>query len=894
MAIMLGWLNPLSAQRNLPRFQALVTQADSATLRESTADAQRAIRLYHQALAAAGPTPEAWVLVRVYPFLAHAFIGFGMPDSALYYHRKLVPYLKDPDDLKLLAFVYEDVAGLHVKAARSDSAIVNLKTAVALGRRAGGSRRPAGLQFLLGLVFGKANQPDSARLAMHGTLLLSRQSGEVDIEAHALLAIGRYWLSAEHRRGDSALFYLRKSLEAHDRAGLSAVRARPLTLMAGYFADVFLPDSALFYGRQALSSLPVSEESLERLEATRKLSTIFNQLGRRDSALVYGRAMVASARRTRDQILLADVLADWGSRWMVHNRDTASAAFKEALDLYRQASHPLGLARVHAAFGWSFLGAKQADSALVHLQASRVEYQRAGIGEDWAVPQGIALAYYQRGQADSASRYFDLGYALRSRERRHAGDDFVKLAVAEYGTREFELLWTNAWLLQAPRIGNLQAALGALEATERVRSQVLGDLLGVLNPSELAESVAKQTATDPGVWDPGSFPAQAKDLLDRTLVRADAVLYYLVGPDVMTVWAASKGGPPVVTQVRVRRDTLANAIAGYLQSLAVQQGALRMTSRSAPLERGALGAASAHTESSSDAAKRLAGWVFPAELSATIAKARDVVIIPHGILGQLPFGTLPDPVEAAPIGTVRALRFAPSLRILESATRSPVAWRTKADLGSKAVIVGNPSMPLAPASDGARAPLSPLPGAQLESADVAGRIGMEALVGPAASETIVRRRLAGAPLVHLATHGFSYSRATEAGRSFVALAPDSVSDGLLTMTEVLNAPELKLSADLVVLSACQTGLGNLREAEGTVGLQRAFLARGARSLLVSLWNVSDEATRLLMDRFYQHWLDDPDHPGKAEALRRAQVEVRKTKGFEHPRFWAAFQLVGAN
>jgi CHAT domain-containing protein len=78
-----------------------------------------------------------------------------------------------------------------------------------------------------------------------------------------------------------------------------------------------------------------------------------------------------------------------------------------------------------------------------------------------------------------------------------------------------------------------------------------------------------------------------------------------------------------------------------------------------------------------------------------------------------------------------------------------------------------------------------------------------------------------------------------------------------------------------VLSACQTGLGDLKEAEGTVGLQRAFLAKGARSVLVSLWSVSDAVTEELMKRFYGHWLEDDDRPSKAEALRRAQEDEDK-------------------
>src|SRR6185436_16544269 len=148
-------------------------------------------------------------------------------------------------------------------------------------------------------------------------------------------------------------------------------------------------------------------------------------------------------------------------------------------------------------------------------------------------------------------------------------------------------------------------------------------------------------------------------------------------------------------------------------------------------------------------------------------------------------------------------------------------------------------------------------------------------------------------LAHLATHGYAYESDARARESFVALAPGEGEDGLLTVGEILDDPRLRLSAELVVLSACQTGLGDLKQAEGTVGLQRAFLAKGARSVLVSLWSVSDQATELLMKGFYDHWLDDSDQPSKAESLRRAQEEVRARPEFREPKYWAAFQLVGA-
>lgn len=113
---------------------------------------------------------------------------------------------------------------------------------------------------------------------------------------------------------------------------------------------------------------------------------------------------------------------------------------------------------------------------------------------------------------------------------------------------------------------------------------------------------------------------------------------------------------------------------------------------------------------------------------------------------------------------------------------------------------------------------------------------------------------------------------------------------LYTSDDVVAA----LHADLVVLSACQSGLGSSRLSEGTIGLPRAFLGAGARTVLASLWSVNDEATALLMQRFYEYWLDGASQRTKAQALWRAQNDVRADPRFAHPRYWAAFQLVGGN
>ncbi|HYG81528.1 MAG TPA: CHAT domain-containing protein, partial [Pyrinomonadaceae bacterium] len=112
-------------------------------------------------------------------------------------------------------------------------------------------------------------------------------------------------------------------------------------------------------------------------------------------------------------------------------------------------------------------------------------------------------------------------------------------------------------------------------------------------------------------------------------------------------------------------------------------------------------------------------------------------------------------------------------------------------------------------------------------------------------------------------------------------------DGFLRAGDIFN---LKLPAELVVLSACQTGLGKEIKGEGLVGLTRGFMYAGSPRVMVSLWSVSDAGTAELMTRFYRAMLKDKMRP--AAALRAAQVSLSKEKRWEQPFYWAAFMLQG--
>jgi CHAT domain-containing protein len=143
--------------------------------------------------------------------------------------------------------------------------------------------------------------------------------------------------------------------------------------------------------------------------------------------------------------------------------------------------------------------------------------------------------------------------------------------------------------------------------------------------------------------------------------------------------------------------------------------------------------------------------------------------------------------------------------------------------------------------------------------------------------------------VHFATHG--YLDTTRAGLSAIVLSlydeQGKPQDGFLRTHDVYN---LKLPAELVVLSACETGLGKDVQGEGLEGLTRGFMYAGARRVIVSLWNVNDKATASLMQRLYAGMLRNNKTP--AAALRAAQIEMLRNAQWQSPYYWAPFEMKG--
>jgi CHAT domain-containing protein len=311
-----------------------------------------------------------------------------------------------------------------------------------------------------------------------------------------------------------------------------------------------------------------------------------------------------------------------------------------------------------------------------------------------------------------------------------------------------------------------------------------------------------------------------------------------------------------------------------------------------------------------------------------LAKARRLVIVPHGATAFLPFSALlteppPPAAQRTPVAALPYLvrRFevavVPSATVLLQLRRGPAEERQRVQqalqVGKDLLGIGNPVLGGITTGDARRRTrrvragrsgivawppheqLAALPFTGVELQQIAQLFPparQDLLLASDATLTRTRALLARSHhrYVHFATHGIVDAQHPEL--SGLVLTPEGDDDGFLPLYEVYR---LRLRAEMVVLSACQTALGKEVAGEGLIGLARGFLHAGAHAVVASLWSVPDESTSVLMNRLYTNLSTTPG--GRGAALRRAQLAMLEgtAKGgarFAHPRHWAAFTLIG--
>lgn len=532
------------------------------------------------------------------------------------------------------------------------------------------------------------------------------------------------------------------------------------------------------------------------------------------------------------------------SQWELREHDAALRTLDRAIRAARRLRHPGTLVSVLR--------------RAAHLRLIRGEPERA-------------LAFAQEGLQAMTSDFRGQSDARAAELRAQNSDTFALGALAAMQ------LGDPAEAVQFLESGRAGALLEALDSKDVLRGEQLPELLRALDRST-RERLAVARSDYESALKRRNHPAIRA--ASRTLDAAQDARQALVGRIQRDVKQQADLLYPHPETLEAMQGALADGealvIIGFCLNSAVAVVVEKETERVADLGtaehlRSALARFEAHDV---DAKTKEARAALRARLIAPLklpASVKRVIISPEGPLCFAPFGALLDrPITLVPSGTTW-------LRLLEH----------DGPRGKGRLALGAPDY--AGTSEEARAlywgtsPLVALP----ESGKEAGAIGTKVLLGPKATEQGLREALAAHErwqAIHLACHAMVDPE--RPGFSALALTAAGADDGFLTALEIVR---MKIHADLVSLSACQTGRGQIVTGEGILGLTRAFMHAGAPRVLCSLWNVDDDATRELMVKFYELW-------GKgvpaAKALAASQAHVRATPKWEHPYYWAAWVLWG--
>ena len=268
--------------------------------------------------------------------------------------------------------------------------------------------------------------------------------------------------------------------------------------------------------------------------------------------------------------------------------------------------------------------------------------------------------------------------------------------------------------------------------------------------------------------------------------------------------------------------------------------------------------------------------VFIAPFSHLI-KGDELIIVPDRSSFLIPYVALVDQNSRYLSETMR-IRLAPSLRSLRLLAEYPEDRHST----SGALLVGNPWVETV-RIEGDK--FKPLPGAEKEVQMIGQILNIQPLTGRNATKDQVLRRLKSVSLVHIAAHGCPENGEIILSPNLADAKRPKEEDFRLTMRDVLDA---QLRAKLVVLSCCFSARGKIK-AEGVVGIARAFLGAGARSVIASLWALDDEETLEFMRHFYQHLVAGQS---ASKSLHHAMERIRETQKFKAVKYWAPFVLIG--
>ena len=618
------------------------------------------------------------------------------------------------------------------------------------------------------------------------------------------------------------------------------------------------------YYQQCLSIAEDAGDNEEQVHAYEHLGHIHRNLGHFKTASEYCQKSLSFAEHAGDKIQQGQAYGDLALiRFALGDLEKAIEHHQQSLSIAKDVGVKHMQACQYCNLGTVYRRQGDWNTALEYYE------QFLSISKDSGVKGRQALAYYNLGllyiNSDDLSKAEDClksSVALYDdiRDLLHSQDDW-NISLRNHHRDAYNKLW--AIQLEQNKI------IEALSSAERGRAQALMDLLKSKYGVELAQSS----------WSAENIEA----ICDTLCYLPSQTVFLAIHNSSIIFWVLEKGEEIHFRETKLDENKFEEEgiifaqswieeVYKKLRSVKCQDRCLDGSAvDEVPVQR-------SQETGSLDGKKAALKELYNKFIDpiTDVLHGDEITIVPDGPLAFVPFPALINQHSRYLSETFR-IRLIPSLTSLKLTAECPEGYHSK----TGALLVGDPWVGIPITIDGRYTPLAPLPKAKEEVEMIGAILNTTPLTGKSATKAAVLSQINSVALVHIAAHGLP-------GTGEIILSADPASkpgDFLLTMKDILDS---NLRARLVVLSCCHSGRGEVK-AEGVVGIGRAFLGAGARSVVVTLWAIDDEATNEFMKHFYKH-LSEGQCVSKC--LHQARKHLRESDDFNDMGCWAPFVLIG--
>jgi CHAT domain-containing protein len=871
---------------------------------------------------------EAWTLNR----LGLAYISLGQPRQALSYYNEALAISKVVGDSRIEARMLNNIGGAYDILGEPRKALDYYAQAVALWENLSNVVAQGDTLNNIGVSYYNLGELQRSLDYYNRALPLRRAGSNWRREADTLDNISLVYIALGEPQ--PALEHLARALELRRTAKDTQGEANSLNQIGFAYAAMGETTKALDYYAQALPLRRTAGDRRGEAVTLKNIGMAYAALQQPQQAIEQHEQALKLLRAIGSRREEAFTLVQLGNAYALSgNLQQGVADYAQALSIFQILNDRLGEARTRQSIAEAESRRGNLSEARSQIEAAitLIEAMRAQV-----VSQQLRTSFFASRQ-DAYEFQIDLLMRMHARDPAQ-GYDAMALKVSE-GARARSLLE----MLSEFGVDVRQGVDPALLERERDLSERLNAkaarvvaLLGQPSRQEQAATLKKEVSVLEADYQEvlGEIRQRSPHYAAITqpqplalreiqqLLDSDTVLLeYSLGAERSYLWAATQNS---LRSYQLPRRAEIEQLARQLYTL-VTARSLRNKGESAQQKRARVSQADLQTFQVAAELSRIVVGPIAAELAG-----KRLVVVADGALQYVPFAMLPVPLAGQHANAYRPLIVEHEIVSLPSA--STLAVQRK-ELAGRKPAPNNIALLADPVFDGAdprvksktKSLETSSPSKLADSGDVrtlehltaeaAGAAGKPRIprlpftrqeaehilaVDPAAANfkaldfkanlaTALGGELRNYRYVHFATHGYIDSEKPVLSALVLSMVDESGApqDGFLRTQDIYN---LNLAAELVVLSACQTGLGKEIKGEGLVGLTRGFMYAGAARIIVSMWNVSDKGTADLMSRLYQGMLRDGQRP--TAALRTAQLELWKKKQWQSPYYWAAFVQQG--